>query len=423
MKNFNEFTKDLKELIAIESVNGKKEKDAPFGKNVKEALNKFLSIAKGFNFKTVNYDNYGGEVIVGNGEEVGIIGHIDIVPVGNGWDTPPLELVVKDGNFYGRGVADDKLPTLLILYVLKELTDDGVKFNKKFRLIVGCNEETGWQDVEYIKKKTKLPKYGFSPDGNFPVSYSEKGIYILSFELPKFKNFKNLEGGFAVNAVCDKASVIDSNPNDELIKKYNLERKGNTIISHGIASHGSAPQNGVNAFINLFLYMKERGEEVDKFLDLFFDTEKIMQKENEQGNITYSLDIVEKEGGKSVIKADCRIPAPFTFDTVKENFDRFGIKYTVLEKHPPFMVDKNSEFVNCLLNAYNDKTGENLTAVKMGGSTFARVFNKGCAFGMEFKNCDYKMHTANEFMPISDIEKGYEIYKQAIINLNNAKLD
>ena len=104
--------------------------------------------------------------------------------LGIGWNTDPFVLTKIDGVYYGRGVQDDKAPILACLYALKELKESGIAPKRKFRLIVGCNEESGWQDVEYIKKKTSLPEFGFSPDGNFPLSYAEKGILLVKIALP-----------------------------------------------------------------------------------------------------------------------------------------------------------------------------------------------------------------------------------------------
>ena len=42
MQNQDEFIKNLGELVAIKSVEENTEKDAPFGKNVKDALSWFL---------------------------------------------------------------------------------------------------------------------------------------------------------------------------------------------------------------------------------------------------------------------------------------------------------------------------------------------------------------------------------------------
>ena len=100
MQNYFEFLSDLENLIACESVLGDASKNAPFGLEVKKALDTFLNIASRMGFETINYDNYIGEVIYGTGEEIGIIGHVDVVPVGNGWNTNPFKLTEKDGFLY-----------------------------------------------------------------------------------------------------------------------------------------------------------------------------------------------------------------------------------------------------------------------------------------------------------------------------------
>ena len=53
----------------------------------------------------------------------------------------------------------------------------------------------------------------------------------------------------------------------------------------------------------------------------------------------------------------------------------------------------------------------------MGGSTFARAFKYGCAFGASFPNTDLGAHKPNEYTPKSDFIKAYEIYKKAIENI------
>ena len=133
--NLNQnFIKDLTNLISYKSKKEEATKDAPFGVECKKALEYFLSIAKEMGFDCINYDNYMGEVVFGEGEEFGIIGHLDVVPEGEGWNTDPYTLTFKDGKFFGRGIADDKAPMLLCLYALKELKDKG-RFMEKIILI------------------------------------------------------------------------------------------------------------------------------------------------------------------------------------------------------------------------------------------------------------------------------------------------
>ena len=184
MLYYNEFLTDLKHLISFKSVLGESKKDMPFGEQNALALNFILSLAKKFGFETINYDNYGGEIIFGEGEEVGIIGHLDVVPIGIGWNSDPFTLTEKDGVLFARGIVDDKTAPLQCLYALKEIKDCGIKPNRKIRLIIGCDEESGWRDIDYIKTKTTLPEYGFSPDGNFPfgldnIDYKKQEIKFL----------------------------------------------------------------------------------------------------------------------------------------------------------------------------------------------------------------------------------------------------
>ncbi len=420
MLYYNEFLTDLKHLLSFKSVLGESKKDMPFGEQNALALSFILSLAKKFGFETINYDNYGGEIIFGEGEEVGIIGHLDVVPTGIGWESDPFTLTEKDGVLYARGIVDDKTAPLQCLYALREIKQIGVKPNRKIRLIVGCDEESGWRDIDYIKTKTTLPEYGFSPDGNFPLSYAEKGITIATFTIPALKNFSNLKGGTVVNAVCDfaQATPTDKGIDIALLKKHGLTLNNGVIESRGKAAHGSCPHLGINALKALFEYFLDMGEDVKNIVDyLFYDKGDISLIENEQGKVTLSPDLLIEENGKIKIVCDCRIPAPLQTTDLLSTFDKFNLPYTAVEKHPSVMVEKNGWFVDCLLSAYNSATGESATPISLGGSTFARAFNKGCAFGPEFPDKNYNIHDANEHISVEDLLLSFDIYKRAILNL------
>ena len=59
----------------------------------------------------------------------------------------------------------------------------------------------------------------------------------------------------------------------------------------------------------------------------------------------------------------------------------------------------------------------------MGGSTFARVFNKGCAFGPEFPYENYHLHEADERVKKDLFFKSYEVYKKALFKLADIRED
>ena len=423
MKDFPLFISHLEKLISFKSVCAPALPNKPFGEEINGALNYFLDLAKSFGFDTVDYDGYIGEVSFGKSntcDEIGIIGHLDVVPTGIGWQTDPFKLTFKDGKYFGRGIQDDKAPLLACLFALKELKDSGIPCDRKFRLIVGCDEETGWRDVKYFATKSHFPEYGFSPDGNFPLSYAEKGITEVSFYLPPFKNFSSTKGGTVVNAVCDYAQTIptDVGINSLLMEKYGLKYENGLIKSYGKSAHGSTPHLGANAIKPLLQYMGELGEDVDKVIDsLFNDKYELSKIKTEQGNVTLSPDLISTTDEGVVITCDLRTPHPVTLDEVSKVFDKFNLPYKLKMRHPTQCVEKEGWFVSSLINAYNGVTGENATPVSIGGSTFARAFKKGCAFGPEFVGSNGNIHDANENMKKDDLIKAYRIYKDAIFNL------
>jgi succinyl-diaminopimelate desuccinylase len=327
--------------------------------------------------------------------------------------------------YYGRGLFDDKAPMLICLYVLDELKKSGIECNKKFRFIVGCDEESDWEDVAYFKTKSTLPKYGFSPDGNFPVSYAEKGINKIIFTIPKLKNFYDIKGGTVFNAVCGYCTckATPNGINHELLEKYNLKLlDGNVIESVGKSCHGSKPELGVNAIAPLFKYFLEMGEDVKTVVDnLFLDVNNLKNTHTPQGNVTFSPDIISEKNGKIVIECDCRVPAPMTLDDLIPIFDKFGIKYKAIMHRAPLYVEQNSELVKILLDSYNQTTGKNSKPVSQSGGTFAYVFEKGCAFGPEFEGEPTSIHEPNECITKEQLLTLYKIYKKAIFDLAQSK--
>ena len=419
MQHFLSFINDLNSLIKVPSVKGEKTESAPFGENIERAFSVYKSIAERLGFTVINHNGYALEVAIGDGEEIGIIGHLDVVPSGTGWETDPFTLTEKDGIYYGRGLCDDKAPMLICLYALKQLKDSGIPFNRKIRLIVGGDEESSWQDAKYLKENANLPVYGFSPDGNFPVSYAEKGMAVIKIKIPKLKNFTDIKGGTVVNAVCGYASAKPNFVvNEKELKEFGLTFNNGIIESVGKSAHGSQQQLGKNALLPLFKYFLSKGEKVEKVLDyLFYDKVGLCKLNSEEGFITLSPDIIYESENEIELLCDCRFPHPFTLDTVKEKLNQFGLDYEISLKHDTLFVEKDSPLVRALLSAYNSVLGTNGKPISQGGSTFARVFEKGVAFGPEFVGKSNFIHEPNERISKEDLIKLYDIYYTAILNL------
>ena len=276
----DDMLKTLAEIVSKPSVNAEPVKTAdgevyPFGKGVQEALECMLEIGREKGFDVYNDENYAGHIEWksenGGNEYFGIVGHLDVVPVGTDWTTDPFEMVDKgDGFVYGRGTSDDKGPVVACLYAMKALKDEGLEPKMNIRLVLGLDEETGHISADHYTEHCGQPSLGFTPDADFPLVNGELGIMI--FELAqKFKTkpakdemrLTKLEGGVAPNAVpaYAKAVVAGSKEHYDLISdraklyaeetgyKLKTKKQGTSLVieAFGQAAHGAHPDLGLNA--------------------------------------------------------------------------------------------------------------------------------------------------------------------------------
>lgn len=413
--NISDFKKDLARLIKINSVQDEPAENAPFGKNVRLVLDKFLSLARSMGFETVNYDGYAGEVVFGEGKDFGILCHLDIVPSGKPslWDSDPFTLTEKNGKLYGRGVLDNKGPALLILYAFKSLKNENFHPSRKLRLILGCNEESGWGCIDKLKELDALPEEGFSPDADFPVIYAEKGIIHAKFFFDCDEKLEDIKGGQAFNMVCDKVKAVCP-INSDLVKACSLAEENGKIVSVGKTAHGSLPHKGENAFLKILPYL-EKTKLVSKDIrkKLFENSTDILCFKDDSGNITLSPNVVAKENGKLTVVSDIRYPATIDFNVIKNELEKIA-PYEILSHQKSLYADKDDALVKTLCSVFNEITLSHAEPIAIGGGTYARALKKGVAFGPVFAEDDAVCHEINEYMKIEDLLKAYEIYKSAI---------
>ena len=70
-----------------------------------------LELGRKEGFEVKDYNGYAGVISYGEGEEsVGVLAHLDIVPIGEGWTKDPFGGEIVDGYMFGRGTVDDKGP-------------------------------------------------------------------------------------------------------------------------------------------------------------------------------------------------------------------------------------------------------------------------------------------------------------------------
>ena len=412
---------ELKRLIQIPSVTGEDATvDAPYGQNVKDALVYVLELCDRLGFKTKNCDNRIGYAEIGEGETlVGILGHLDVVPAGEGWTHNPFDLEIEDGMLYGRGVVDDKGPLMASIFAMKDILDSGVKLNKRVRIIFGCQEESGdWDDMSYYLETEEQPSYGFTPDADFPAIYCEKGIVNIILTLPKPKNIVEISGGLAVNMVPDSAKITF----------INEEGKEETLIVKGKSAHGSVPQDGENAISKLIL---EVSDKLDNEFINFYQQKLGMSihgelvgcnlKDEASGEITINVGKIETKEDKIELRLDVRYPISFTGEVVEELFSK-GVKPYEVEvgrvgDTKPVYMDKNGDVMKMLMAAYEEETGDKTEPLVIGGGTYARAMPNIIAFGPLLPGREATEHQKNECISESDLNLCRKIYAEAIKKL------
>lgn len=431
---FDAAVNSIAESVGFDSSMKPAEGNYPFGKETADCLAHFLSLAQSMGFETHNYDNYVGEVVFGNGEELAVLAHLDVVPAGSGWKYPPFGAVINDDvsdggmagtKMWGRGTMDDKGPAVATLYSMKALKDEGFQPKRKIKLIVGCNEESGWACLEHYNKVAHMPDEGFSPDADFPVIYAEKGIYHFESVFPmENPPFLSLEAGERVNMVCDYAQATLTSEAAERFKHYVPEENGarfefdettNILRARGKSAHGSTPEKGVNALESMLKFFASFHEESKKAHDvLFADCTALKTMQDETGFLTMSPDLARWENGALVITTDIRFPATHKKEEIEEKLKSARVLYREISYQAPLYNDPNGKLISTLTSVYHRVTGRNEKPVAIGGGTYARALKCGCGFGPEFEEEEATIHQANEYVTLDRIALMLEIYYEAL---------
>ena len=434
-KYFDDIVQSTVDILKFDSSLKEADGDYPFGKETADCLHFFLNLAEEMGFETHNYDNYVGEVVFGEGKDFAILAHLDVVPAGNGWKYPPFGGVINDDvsdggvegmKIWGRGAMDDKGPAIVCLYCLKALKDNGIIPQRKIKLIVGCNEECGWKCIEHYNKVAKMPKMGFTPDADFPVIYAEKGILHFTCDFPiSVAPMTALKAGERANMVCDYAeAILTRKAGNKLVgyenpiagTTFSYDNTTNILRVRGKSAHGSTPDMGANALQALLCFLASFNEDCKKAYDLLFaDVTGLKNMNDKTGYLTMSPDVASFKNGVLKITTDIRFPSTHKKEEIFEKLDAYGVEYSVDNYQAPLYNNPKSKLISTLMNIYNETTGNNEQPIAIGGGTYARALECGCAFGPELCGEEATIHQPNEYVTFDRIHLMSEVYYNAIL--------
>ena len=451
--------KTLQKWISVPSIGGEPSgENEPFGKDVRRMLDTALADARDMGFETREFEGYAMHAQMGEGEKtMGMLCHLDVVPVGDGWTKNPWGGEIENGKLYGRGTADDKGCAVIALYAMKAVREAGIPLKHAVRLILGCDEETGMTDMRHYASKIKMPDYGFSPDAEFPVINIEKGHVNLRLsghaqqEDDADIRVLELNAGERPNVVPGTAKALLSAKNEKALSakldqimaetgfELSLTKLADgvyTLSAKGLGSHASMPELGKNAAGMLLIALKELGVggSLGKMIATLADAVGmegdgqslgIACKDEESGRLTCNLGILRGDEEHISIVLDIRAPICCDYDTlfgqVLRTVKGSGLALELLSESPVYHVDKNHEVVKGLIDAYTRVTGRQGYAFAIGGGTYSRMMPNCVAFGPNFPGDTDMCHMPDEYVDIEKLMTAAKIYALAIARLAGAE--
>lgn len=424
-----EILRDICRLVEIPSV--LEEGGAfPFGENVDRCLDAALAMMTRLGFRTQKAaDGKYGWAEIGGGPLFGVVCHLDVVPAraSDGWEHDPFHPEIRDGYLCGRGVQDDKGPTVAAAYALKALLDEGRQLKKRVRFIFGTDEENLWRGIKAYTEREELPAEGFTPDSTFPLTYAEKGLLQVILRSEDLSPV-SCSGGDSFNAVSGHALCPAVPGLEQALKArdYAYRREDGAITVEGVTAHAKNPWKGVSANLRLLRALEDAGYTcaANRFacdvLDGKFRFEGFTKEDlsDVSGPVTVNLGkmALGPEGAEFCL--DLRLPSTCPKEKIlsllREKAAAYGMTVEEYDWLRPIFVPLESELVQNLLGAYREVTGDTETPPSISaGATFARAFDNCVAFGANFPGSPTSEHQPNERVKIDALLTAAKVYRRA----------
>ena len=375
---------------------------------------------------------------------IAVLGHLDVVPAGDGWsEAEPFSGEVKNGRIYGRGAMDDKGPVVAAIYALAALKAAGFIPARRIRILFGTNEETGCGDMAWYREHGgEKPVMGFTPDGEYPVINGEKGILNGTFARRLHQTgvyrLTRLEGGTASNVVPAYAVAELQCPADaagritgEKITVTPI-KGGIRVEAQGVSAHGSTPEQGENALGRLALALAQlplEGElaECMAFLAGRIGMETrgeslgLAMRDEVSGELTVNLGTAAFADETLSLTFSIRYPVTKTYDEVYPRMTRAftlgGFAETGMHHDAALYLPPESELIRKLCAVYEAATGEKAVPKSIGGGTYAKSMPNLVAFGPIFPGDEVREHQPDEYMLVERLLQNAEIIAAAMYEL------
>lgn len=444
----DELVRDLIACVNRKSVSQPGEGGYAFGTGCKECADAMAALAEGYGFSVENDDYYTLSILRpgASDRELGILGHLDVVPEGECWRYAPYDAVEKDGFVIGRGSSDNKGSVLMSLYVMRALCALDVPFQHTLRLICGFNEEAGMKDVEHYLQTHQPPEYTLVCDGGWAMCIGEKGI--VNAELVQAADTGNLvamQAGVVRNSVPASASAALSGLDVAAVRALAEKEDGisvaqsdglATVTAEGRATHAAFPWTGDNAICKLLRFLDKNalvtgkaGQAVRNLAALFADDYGtglgVAFEDDISGKTTCVASVLSLQNGVLRQYFDMRYAITQDGEEIQKKIraacQERGVIVENMDGSAPRYTDPQAPETKMLLDTVHEFLGKEYEAYTMGGGTHARKFPNALPYGpagIKIDNPFGKAHGVDEAVSIESLLLSMGIYAVALKRLD-----
>lgn len=320
---------------------------------------------------------------------VWVMAHMDTVPPGDEslWDTPPFEVVERDGRLYGRGVEDNQQGLTSMVFALRAVLEEGLTPTSDVGLLFVADEETGNDyGLKHVLRAAPelfdagdmvvVPDFG-SPAGDL-LEVAEKSVLQVQFTVT------------------------------------------------GRQAHASTPAAGLNAH-RVATILAQR---VDTRLhaafslrdDMFDPPTSTFEPTKREANVPN----VNTIPGVDRFWFDCRVLPSVPLDEVKaevaavaaavaeETGARIDVAYT--SEHPAAPpTAANAPVVLALTEAVRQVRGVEPRTIGIGGGTVAAEFRRRGMPAVAWSTCDGVAHQPNEYCVIDNMVADARVFAHLFV--------
>ena len=453
-----ELLSDLATLIEVPSVARPGADGLPYGRECREALRRAEAIARKLGLATQSWEDTVLTVEWG-GKDVpfAILCHLDVVPAGDGWTTDPFRLTVEEDCIRGRGVTDDKGPAVAALYAMAAVRELCPALQCSPRLWLGTAEEIGSPDMKRWLQSHAMPPYVITPDATDPIVIGESAKYRPAISMAWSKSAAlprviHLQGGRVRNAIPAAAEAVVAgltaaavrpaadgwSEKTEVTFTLTDTAEGLHIAAHGRGAHIGKPWLGRNAQTALTGLLADLPLADCGSTRAVRSLAKLFPYDDPHG-AALGLTVEDEVMGKCRVNATtctlteegvvCQFDSRGGANATEENYARVidaalqaeGFAVEQSEMDAAHYVPPTAKIVEDMAALYRQVRGIEPAIVSQVAGSYAHFVDGAIAVGRAAPGVDCRIHKADEWLPLADLDRLVELLALSILHFCGEK--